>query len=245
MTRDMDVYSNGIRIVGLEPVPGYDLENPMSFWNEGIEAPVFIVSHLGEFTKDQPNAYEDVRELIEAQPSFTGDVWSMEPEHVRRYIDKHFYAIPFSKGEHSAVWYSVGRSSGWDCGTAGFFLLPKSAWSATAANRYAVDLNDLMKCMTAWANGDEWVTHEIEIEAGSINDEVRAGYYGREDARSAAEIEGYEYLGEFDPEDEEELFPALMKHFPERFAYVEHTEHVPEKVIPAHDVTWEEFARIA
>ena len=194
----MDVYSNGERIIGLESVAGYDLENPMTFWNEGIDAPVYIVSHLGEFTKDQPRAYEDVRELIEAQPTFTGDVDLMSRDHVRAYIDKHFYAIPFSKGEHGAVWYSVGRSSGWDCGTAGFFLLPKSAWSATRANDYAVDLDNLMECMTAWANGDEWATHEIQIENGSIIDEDRYGYYGSEDALSAAEIEGYEYLGEFD-----------------------------------------------
>lgn len=241
----MDVYSNGTRIMGLESVIGYDLENPMSFWNEGIEAPVYIVSRLWEFTKDQPRAFEDVCGVIEDQPSFTGDTDLMSRDHVRAYIDKHFYAIPFSKGEHSAVWYSVGRSSGWDCGTAGFFLLPKNAWSATAANDYAVGLNSLMDCMTAWANGDEWVTHEIEIEAGSINDETCAGFYGSEDARRAAEIEGYEYLGEFDPEDEDELFPALMKHFPERYAYVEHVEHVPEQIIPAHVETWEEFARVS
>ena len=32
----MDVYSNGTRIIGLESVVGYDLDNPMAFWNEGI-----------------------------------------------------------------------------------------------------------------------------------------------------------------------------------------------------------------
>lgn len=240
----MEVYSNGTRIVGLEPVAGYDLENPMTYYNEGLDNPVFIVSHLWEFTKDQPNAFEDVRELIEAQASFTGDVWSMSPEHVRAYIDKHFYAIPFSKGEHSAVWYSVGASQGWDCGTAGFFMLPKSAWSATAANDYAADLNNLMECMAAWANGDEYAVHDISIENGSIIDEVCYGYYGREDALSAAEVEDYDYLGDFDPTDEGELFERLQKKYPERFAYVEHTEHVPEKVIPAHVETWEEFTRI-
>ena len=241
----MDVYSNGTRIVGLEPVTGYDLENPMTYYNEGLDNPVFIVSHLWEFTKDQPNAFEDVRELIEDQPSFTGDVDLMSRDHVRAYIDKHFYTIPFSKGEHSAVWYSVGRSSGWDCGTAGFFMLPRDSWDAAAANRYAADLNSLMECMTAWANGDEYAVHEIAVCNGSIVDEDCYGYYGREDARSAAEIEGYEYLGDFDPTDEGELFERLQKHYPERYAYIEHTEHVPEKVIPAHDVTWTEFARIA
>ena len=243
--RTAEIYSNGERIIGLESVVGYDLENPMSFWNEGIEAPVYIVSRLWEFTEDQPRAYEDVSGVIEDQPSFTGDVDLMSRDHIRAYIDKHFYAIPFSKGEHSAVWYSVGRSSGWDCGTAWFFMLPKSAWSAARANDYAADLNTLMECMTAWANGDEYAVHEIQIEAGSVNDEVCHGYYGREDALSAAEVEGYEYLGEFDPEDEDELFPALMKHFPERYAFVEHVEHVPEKVIPAHVETWEEFTRIS
>lgn len=241
----MDVYSNGTRIIGLEPVPGYDLENPMAFWFKGIDAPVYIVSHLWEFTKNQPNAFEDVRELIEAQPSFTGDVWSMEPEHVRKYIDKHFITVPFSKGEHSSAWYSVGGWNSWDCGTAGFFMLPRDSWDAAAANRCAVDLNSLMECMTAWANGDEYAVHDISIENGSIIDECCSGYYGREDALSAAEIEGYEYLGEFDPTDEGELFERLQKKYPERFAYIEHTEHVPEKVIPAHDVTWTEFTRIA
>lgn len=242
--RTAEIYSNGTRIIGLESVIGYDLENPMNFWNEGINAPVYIVSHLWEFTKDQPRAYEDVCGVIEDQPSFTGDVDLMSRDHIRAYVDKHFYTVPFSKGEHSAVWYSVGRSSEWDCGTAGFFLLPKSAWSAARANDYAADLNRLMECMTAWANGDEYAVHDIIIENGSINDECCFGYYGREDARDAAEIEGYEYLGEFDPEDEDELFPALMKHFPERYAYIEHVEHVPEQIIPAHVETWEEFTRI-
>lgn len=243
--RTAEVYSDGQRIIGLESVIGYDLENPMIFWNEGIEAPVYIVSRLWEFTKDQPRAFEDVRGVIEDQPSFTGDTDLMSRDHVRAYIDKHFYAIPFSKGEHGLVWYSVGSSYGWDCGTAGFFMLPRDSWSAAAANDYAADLNNLMECMTAWANGDEWAVHGIIIENGSIIDEVCHGYYGREDARNDAGIEGYEYLGEFDPEDEEELFPALMKHFPDRYAYVEHVEHVPEKVIPAHDVTWTEFTRIS
>ena len=241
----MDVYSNGERIIGLESVIGYDLENPMDFWNEGIEAPVYIVSHLWEFTKNQPHAFEDVRELIEDQPSFTRDAWSMEPEHVRKYVDKHFYTIPFSKGEHGLAWYSVGSSYGWDCGTAGFFMLPRDSWDAAAANRYAVGLNDLMECMTAWANGDEYAVHDISIENGSIIDDVCHGYYGSEDARNAAEIEGYEYLGEFDPEDEDELFERLQKKYPERYAYVEHVEHVPEQIIPAHVETWEEFTRIS
>jgi len=241
----MDVYSNGTRIVGLESVAGYDLENPMTYYNEGIDAPVYIVSRLWEFTKDQPRAYEDVCGVIENQPSFTGDVDLMSRDHIRAYIDKYFYAIPFSKGEHSAVWYSVGASCGWDCGTAGFFLLPKSAWNATAANDYAADLDNLMECMTAWANCDEWATHEIQIENGSIIDEDCYGYYGREDARRAAEIEGYEYLGEFDPTDEGELFERLQKKYPERYAFVEHTEHVPEQIIPAHVETWEEFTRIS
>lgn len=241
----MDVYSNGTRIVGLEPVAGYDLENPMSFWNEGLEAPVYIVSRLWEFTKDRPRAYENVCGVIEDQPSFTGDVDLMSRDHIRAYIDKHFYAIPFSKGEHGLTWYSVGSSCGWDCGTAGFFMLPRDSWTAAAADRYAAELNNLIKCMTAWANGDEWVTHEIEIEAGSINDETCAGFYGREDAAADACIEGFDYLGDFDPTDEGELFERLQKKYPERYAFVEHTEHVPEKVIPAHDVTWEEFTRIS
>lgn len=243
--RTAEVYSDGARIVGLESVVGYDLENPMSFWNEGLEAPVYIVSRLWEFTKDQPRAYEDVRGVIEDQPSFTGDVDLMSRDHIRAYIDKHFYAIPFSKGEHGLSWYSVGRSRDWDCVTAGFFFLPKSAWSAARANDYATDLNNLMECMSAWANGDEYAVHDISIENGSIIDECCFGYYGSEDARSAAEIEGYEYLGEFDPEDENKLFPALMKRFPERYAYVEHTEHIPEKVIPAHVEVWQEFARVS
>lgn len=241
----MEVYSNGTRIVGLEPVAGYDLENPMNFWNEGIEAPVYIVSRLWEFTKDQPRAYEDVCGVIEAQPSFTGDTDLMSRDHIRAYVDKHFYTVPFSKGEHGLTWYSVGRSREWDCVTSGFFMLPRDSWDAAAANRYAVGLKDLAAAMTAWANGDEYAVHDIIIENGSIIDECCFGYYGSEDARSAAEIEGYEYLGEFDPEDEEELFPALMKHFPERYAYIEHTEHIPEKVIPAHVETWEEFTRIS
>lgn len=240
----MDVYSNGERIIGLESVTGYDLENPMSFWDEGIEAPVYIVSHLWEFTENQPHAFEDVRELIEDQPSFTGTADLMSHDHIRAYIDKHFYAIPFSKGEHGLTWYSVGSSCGWDCGTAGFFLLPKSEWDAASANRYAVGLNGLMECMTAWSNGDEYAVHNIDIEQGSIIDDVCAGFYGREDARRAAEIEGYEYLGEFDPTDEGELFERLQKHFPERYVYVEHVEHVPEQIIPAHVETWEEFTRI-
>lgn len=241
----MDVYSNGTRIIGLESVNVCDLENPMTYYNEGIDAPVYIVSHLWEFTENQPHAFEDVRELIENQPTFTGDPWSMEPEHVRKYIDKHFYTIPFSKGEHGLAWYSVGSSCGWDCGTAGFFMLPRDSWTAAAANTYAVDLNSLMECMTAWVNGDEWATHEIQIEAGSINDEVCAGFYGREEAAADACIEGFDYLGDFDPEDECELFERLQKRYPERYVYVEHTEHVPEKIIPAHDVTWTEFTRIA
>lgn len=241
----MDVYSNGERIIGLESVIGYDLENPMDFWNEGIEAPVYIVSHLWEFTKNQPRAYEDVRGVIEDQPSFTGDVDLMSRDHIRAYIDKHFYTIPFSKGEHSAVWYSVGRSSGWDCGTAGFFMLPKSEWSTARANDYAANLNNLMKCMTAWANGDEYAVHNIDIEQGSIIDDVCHGYYGRENAAADACIEGFDYLGDFDPTNEGELFDRLQKRYPERYAYVEHTEHVPEQIIPAHVETWEEFTRIA
>lgn len=243
--RTAEIYSNGERIIGLESVAGYDLENPMSFWNEGIEAPVYIVSRLWEFTKDQPRAYEDVRGVIEDQPSFTGDVDLMSRDHVRAYIDKHFYAIPFSKGEHGLTWYSVGGWNSWDCGTAAFFMLPRDSWNAAAANRYAVGLKDLAAAMTAWANGDEYAVHDISIDNGSIIDECCFGYYGSEDALRAAEIEGYEYLGEFDPEDEDELFHALMKHFPERYAYVEHVEHVPEKVIPAHIETWEEFTRIS
>lgn len=241
----MDVYSNGIRIIGLESVAGYDLENPMNYWFEGIEEPVYIVSHLWEYTKDQPHAFEDVRELIESQPTFTGDVWSMSPEHVRKYVDKHFVSIPFSKGEHGLTWYTVGASYGWDCGTAGFFMLPRDSWDAAAANRCAVELKDLMKCMTAWANGDEYAVHEIQIEAGSISDEICCGFYGSENAVADACIEGYDYLGDFDPTDEGELFERLQKRYPERYAFVEHTEHVPEKVIPAHDVTWTEFTRIA
>ena len=243
--RNVEIYSNGERIVGLESVIGYGLDNPMEWWNEGIEKPIYIISHLWEFIKDQPRAYEDVRGVIEAQPSFIGDVDLMSGDHVRAYVDKHFHVIPFSKGEHSLTWYRIGHSNDWDCGTAGFFLLPKEEWDAAAANRYAVGLNGLMACMTSWANGDEYAVHDISIESGSIVDETCYGYYGRENAAEDACIGGFDYLGELDPEDEEQLFPALIKKYPDRYAYIEHVEHVPEKIIPAHVEMWEEFARIS
>ena len=75
--------------------------------------------------------------------------------------------------------------------------------------------------------------------------DYRADIIRKDSEEYAAEVEGYDDLGDFDPTDECELFECLQKQYPERYTFVQHVEHVPEKVIPAHDETWEEFARIA
>lgn len=243
----IELYSNGARIVGIESVIGCDLENPARYWFECMDKPIYVLTELCEFMENQENAYSDAAALIDDMPGFDGDTYLMSAENMKRYIEKHFYVVPFSKGEHGLAWYSVGSSRGWDCGTAGFFLLPRDEWDAASANRFSVDAKHLMECMSAWANGDEYATHEYYISGGSIEHETCYGFYGRDDAISDACVNGYEYLGEFNPEDDDEIINALIARFPENFKIIEHVEHVPEKtiVIPAHDETWTEFTHVA
>jgi hypothetical protein len=248
----IDVYSDGKRIIGLESVIGYDLENPMSFWLDGMDKSVYILTKLDEFSNGQNNAYNDIENLIDDQSGFNGCTQCMSSDNIRAYVDKRFFTIPFSKGEHGLVAYWVGCSNNWDCATAGFFLLPRNEWTAKDANDFSLDVKTLMQCMTSWANGDEYAIHDITINNGCLHDDCCFGFYGRDDALSDACIDGYNYIGAFDSvdecatiEDDNAIMRALLKQFPDSFSVVEHIEHIPAQVryIPAHDNVWTEFVQ--
>lgn len=257
------IYSNGTRTVAIQSTPGHDLENPLTFWFEGLSSGTevyFIVSHdfnrryttFSDYEKvvDACDGIDGMREIIDMQPDFNGDAGLMSDDDVHRYVDKHFHVLSLGYGDHSCVWYYIGADRDWDWGPIGNIVTRKDIGQFAGDDgfgKFSENCSNLCNYLTDWANGNEYRQTEVD-EDGT---DWCWGYYGEDDAKSGADVdETYVYLGDCDEGDLDEdgwYRDLMVENFPDLWEVKQVVEHVPEKitVVPAHDIVHEKLVRKA
>lgn len=260
-TMSYTIYSNGDRLAAITNVPGYDLENPMDYWFDGLADGTAVWAQVSEgfnreyrtfsgYRNTVPNddGLEGMREVIAQQPDFNGDADEMTDEDVRRYGRKHFHVVNISYGEHGLCWYGAYASHDWDSGTCGMFVTRSDMGQFAGDDgeiRFEKDCENLCEYLTSWANGNEWGNAVWLPDNGAWED--CWGFYMEEDAvADAMPGDGWEYICETDElPDEDEVMELLLDNFPSRWERVTEVEHVPERVtvVPAHDVEREVIRR--
>lgn len=165
-----------------------DVHSPRTEWDH---AGTMVCWHgrydLGD---EQPDYHADeffMRLMQEREAEVNGKYPpdEIEPEHLERYIDKHFYVLPLYLLDHSGLSMSTGSfNDSWDSGQVGWIYMSKDKAAKEGIKDPLALLRSEVNEFDQYLTGDVW-GYEITDDGGHHLDSCW-GFYGFDHCKEEA-----------------------------------------------------------